>query len=302
MRLPSFCLTFASLMTVIGLAALPAAPRHPSVNLSARHRHPAADCSDLEMRFDDRDAVVRSESRTFSRAEAPVLTVHPHANGGTQVVGWEQNNYSVTACKAVAPGDSAESVLSQITLSVDNGAVSTSGPGQEEQWTVYLLIRAPKSAALELDTMNGPISVYDVDGKLTAHAHNGPISLHNFSGDAEVTAQNGPISLDGSRGNIRIKTQNGPISVDLKETRWNGAGLSVAAENGPVTLRVPSGFQSSFLVESTPYAPMSCRASICESARKTWDDEHRRIEYGSSPAVVHLSTVNGPVSVEQAGD
>src|SRR5207244_12311137 len=70
----------------------------------------------------------------------------------------------------------------------------------------------------------------------------------------------------------------------------------------PVTLRVPSGFQSGFVVESTNHAPMSCRASICDGARKTWDDEHRRIEYGSSPAVVHLSTVNGPVSVEEGRD
>jgi hypothetical protein len=44
---------------------------------------------------------------------------------------------------------------------------------------------------------------------------------------------------------------------------------------------------------------MSCQASICDKARKTWDDEHRRIEYGPAPAVIHLSTVNGPVSVKQ---
>jgi DUF4097 and DUF4098 domain-containing protein YvlB len=178
--------------------------------------------------------------------------------------------------------------------------VSTRGPSDEDDWTVYLLIRAPKSAAIDLDTENGPISLYDVDGKLTAHAHNGPISLHNFSGDAEITALNGPISMEGSSGNVHIRTENGPIDVNLNGTTWNGSGLSADAKNGPVTLRVPEGFQSSFVVESTNYAPMSCRASICENTRKTWDDEHRRIEYGSSPAIVHLSTVNGPVSVEEA--
>ena len=121
-------------------------------------------------------------------------------------------------------------------------------------------------------------------------------------GEADVSAQNGPISLEGSSGNVRIRTENGPISVNLDGANWNGSGLSADANNGPVTLRVPSGFQSSFVVESTNHAPMSCRASICESARKTWDDEHHRIEYGSSPALVHLSTVNGPVSVEEARD
>jgi hypothetical protein len=291
-------------LIVVGLAAAPATPRHHhSVNISGGHRQPANDCSDLRMRFDDRDAVVRAETRTLSKAEAPVLRIHPHANGGTQVVGWEENRYSVTACKAVSAGDDAERRLSEITMAIENGSVSTRGPsGEDEQWTVYLLIRTPKSATIELDTMNGPISLYDVDGKLTAHAHNGPISLRNFSGDAEISAQNGPISVEGSSGSLRIRTENGPIDVDLQGTSWNGSGLSADAQNGPVTLRVPSGFQSGFVVESTNHAPMSCRASLCGSARKTWDDQHRRIEYGSSPAVVRLSTVNGPVSVEDGRD
>src|SRR5437867_6054653 len=81
MRSCTFCLIFASALIVVGLAAAPAAPRHHSVNLSGGHREPANDCSDLRIRFDDRDAVVRSETRTLSKAETPVLRVHPHANG-----------------------------------------------------------------------------------------------------------------------------------------------------------------------------------------------------------------------------
>jgi DUF4097 and DUF4098 domain-containing protein YvlB len=253
------------------------------------------------MRFDDRDAVVRSEERTLSKSEAAVLQIHPHSNGGVQVVGWEKETYSVTACKAAAgSGEAAEKILSQITLSIENGRISTSGPGDEEDWTVYLLIRTPKSATIDLETMNGPISLYDVDGKLTARAHNGPISLKNFSGDAEITAVNGPISLEGSSGNVRIHTENGPISVALAGKTWSGTGLSADAKNGPLTLMVPSDYQSSFVVESTNYAPVSCKASICDNARKTWADNHRRIEYGNAPAMIRLSTVNGPVSVRES--
>jgi len=67
-----------------------------------------------------------------------------------------------------------------------------------------------------------------------------------------------------------------------------------------LTLMVPSGYESSFVVESTNYAPVSCKASICDNARKTWDDQHRRIEYGNAPAMIRLSTVNGPVSVRDS--
>jgi hypothetical protein len=295
-----FLIAFSALLA-LGFTSARANRHHRSVNISDGHRHPAADCSDLRIRFDDMDATVRSEERTLTKAEAAVLQVHPHANSGVQVVGWDKETYSVTACKAAAGSrDAAERTLSQITMSIENGRVSTNGPGDNDEWTVYLLIRTPKSATIDMETMNGPLSFYDVDGKLTARAHNGPISLKNFSGDAEITAVNGPISLDGSKGSVRIHTENGPISVELEGKTWSGTGLSADAKNGPVTLRVPNGYQSSFVVESTNYAPVSCKASICDNARKTWDDEHRRIEYGSAPAMIRLSTVNGPVSVQES--
>src|SRR2546430_10292030 len=114
-----FCLIFGSILIVVGLSAAPAVPRHysasnhdehgrHSLNISGGHKQPANDCSDLRIRFDDRDAVVRSEEYSLTKAQAPVLKVHPHSNGGTQVVGWDNANYSVTACKAVAPGDDAD--------------------------------------------------------------------------------------------------------------------------------------------------------------------------------------------------
>lgn len=273
--------------------------RH-SVSINDGHKRPVTDCSDLRIRFDDRDAVVRSEERTLAISEAPVLQIQPHANGGVQVTGWDKDTYSVTACKAAAgSGDAAERTLSQVTMSIDNGRISTKGPADEDEWTIYLLICAPKSAGIAVETTNGPASFYDVDGKLTAHTRNGPITLKNFSGDAEITAQNGPISLDGNSGNVRVHTENGPISVTLKGKTWSGAGLSAEAQNGPLTLLVPMGYESSFVVEATKYAPMSCQASICANAQRTWDDEHRRIEYGAAPALIHLSTVNGPISVKQ---
>jgi len=296
-----YFLISVSALLALGFTTARANRHHHSVNISGGHRQPATDCSDLRIRFDDRDAMVRSEERTLTKYEAAVLQVHPHRNGGVQVVGWDKETYAVTACKAASgSGDEAEQILSQIKMSIENGKVSTSGPGDDEEWTVYLLIRAPKSASIDMDTMNGPISLYDVDGKLTAHAKNGPISLKNFSGDAEITAVNGPISLDGGRGRVRIHTENGPISVELEGKTWSGEGLSADAKNGPLTLMVPSGYQSSFVVESTNYAPVSCKASICDNARKTWDDEHRRIEYGNAPAMIRLSTVNGPVTVRDS--
>src|SRR2546427_7863981 len=229
----AFLISAYVLLALIVLTSAKAASRRHSVNISGGHKHPITDCSELRIQFDERDAMVRSEERTLTKSEAAVLQIHPHSNGGVQVVGWEKETYSVTACKAAAgSGDAAEKILSQITMSIENGRISTSGPGDEEGWTVYLLIRTPKSASIDMETMNGPISLYDLDGKLTARAHNRPISLKNFSGDAEITAVNGPISLEGSSGRGRIHTQKGTISLALEGKTWTGAGLDGDANNG----------------------------------------------------------------------
>ena len=172
-----------------------------------------------------------------------------------------------------------------------------SGPhGERNDWTVFLLIRTPRAADIEVTTQNGPVSFYTVDGKITTRATNGPITLKDCSGEADISAQNGPISFSGTSGKLRLHTQNGPITVSLG-SNWDGSELVADAVNGPLTLRVPSGFRSSFLVESNGHSPVSCHASICSDARKTWDDEHRRIEYGSGSPVIRLSTENGPISV-----
>jgi hypothetical protein len=274
--------------------------RH-SMSMSGGHRVPVTDCSDLHVRFDDRDAVMESEERTVTKADAPTLRVRPHKNGGVQVQGWDKDTYSVTSCKFASNEDGgAQRILAQMTLSVKSGEVSTNGPSDDGDWTIYLLIRAPKAAVIDLETANGPLSLYSVDGKLTAHATNGPITLRDFSGDADVRAANGPITITGSSGNVRIHTENGPISINLKGTTWSGAGLTADAQNGPLTLSVPSDYKSSFSVESRNYSPMSCHASICDNARKTWDDNNRRIEFGGSPAMIRLSTVNGPVSIQSS--
>jgi hypothetical protein len=304
---------------VPALPAMPASPSAPampaepgwgqwdhnhSMSMSGGNHGPVSDCSDLHIRFDDRDAVMQSEEHTISKAEASTLRVRPHANGGVQVRGWDKDTYSVTACKAASDyNGTAEVTLAKIRVSVQNGEVSADGPSREDNdWTVYLLISAPKASVIDLETHNGPLSLYDVDGKLTVHATNGPIGMHGFSGDADVTTQNGPIHIAGSSGNIRIHAENGPISIELKGQTWEGAGLSADAKNGPLTLYVPSNYQSSFLVESSDRSPMSCRASICDNARKTWDEDNRRIEFGSSPALIHVSTINGPISVRSSSD
>jgi hypothetical protein len=95
-----------------------------SIAISWHDDAPAANCSDLHIRFDHSDAVIRSEERTITKAEAPTLRVSAESNGGLQVQGWDQNTYAVTLCKAAEQGSDAENLLAQIKMTFSNGELS----------------------------------------------------------------------------------------------------------------------------------------------------------------------------------
>jgi DUF4097 and DUF4098 domain-containing protein YvlB len=83
----------------------------------------------------------------------------------------------------------------------------------------------------------------------------------------------------------------------LKNNAWQSGKLDAHANNGPVSLNLPKGYQSGVVLSSKGHSPMSCSADVCSEARKTWDDDEKRIEFGSSSPVIRITTVNGPVSV-----
>ncbi len=251
------------------------------------------DCSALRVTMDDRPAARAEE--TLSVGNLRSLTIRAPQNGGIYVSGSTSGGYEVKACKAAAFADD----LNQVRSRVSGNEILTDGP-DGGQWLVYYIVRAPRGASLDLDTHNGPICLREVNGTVNANALNGPISLRESSGTFNIETTNGPISLDGGSGTAKLNAQNGPITVKLRGTTWDG-NIEAHTQNGPASLRIPSNFRSGVVVESDGHGPVSCRAAACKEARRTWDDEdNRKIELGSGPTVVRMSTVNGPVSVRES--
>jgi hypothetical protein len=298
MSTPKFlCVLGMIIWAGVALTAAPLSrPHRHSIAITPAEDSPAASCSDLHVRFDHRETITQSEERTITKSEASTLRVAAEPNGGIQVQGWEGDTYSVTLCKFAEAG--SESLLSQTHLTFHNGELGVSGPSSHDRWSAHLLIRAPKSSSLDLSVHNGPLSLYRVDGNLKVRAENGPISATDCSGELDLSSHNGPVTLEGNSGKQKIRTENGPVTVTLRGDSWTGGGLEAHATNGPVNLQIPSGYKSGVVLESDGHGPFQCHASVCSEGRKTWDDDRKRIEFGSGPTLVHVSTVNGPVSVD----
>ncbi len=76
-------------ITVWAAVLVTAAPRvishrysEHTVEISSHDQWPAANCNDLHIEFDGRDAVVQSEEKIITKAEAPLLRVQAGSNGG----------------------------------------------------------------------------------------------------------------------------------------------------------------------------------------------------------------------------
>jgi len=280
-----------ALMIVSFLPATLFASNYHGLSVSTDDRD-VTDCSQLRVTIDDQPAAHAEEIVPVGDLRS--LVVRAPQNGGIHVTGSDSGRLEVRACKAAA----FDSSLNDIRVRVSGNELTADGPSND-RWVVYFLVRAPRNQTLDLSAHNGPISLRNVNGTIGARAVNGPISLRNSSGNINVETTNGPISLDGGSGAMKLNATNGPITVKLRGDTWDGS-VDAHTENGPVSLRMPSSFRSAVVVESEGRSPVSCRAAVCSQARRTWDDEdNRRIEFGSGPTIVHLSTVNGPVSVKE---
>lgn len=216
------------------------------------------------------------------------------------VVGDSPAGYSIEVCKVAARAED----LASIRVSLSGNELVANGP-DDARWAVHYKIHAPRNADLQLEAKNGPLALRDVDGTVVARTKNGPLALENVSGNVTATANNGPISIHGGSGTMKIEATNGPLSVSLDGRSWQGS-LDASTKNGPLSVKVPRDFATGVVVEALGRGPISCNAAACGSRSRTfqrgsWDDEDeapRTIELGNGPANVHLSTVNGPVTVK----
>ena len=264
--------------------------------MSNRGGSDATKCEDMNVNFDDRETYKAEESFTIPAGQLDVTAAH---NGGVSLLRGDSNQYEVKVCKFAAGDNEGEGkqLLSQIQAEKGTNKLSVRGPSGDRDWVASMIIRVPAGSSMNVQAHNGPLSARDVNGTFNLVTVNGPVSVKNVSGKVTAKATNGPISFVGDGGDLDLNTQNGPISIELKAQAWNGGKLDARAQNGPVSLRLPKGYQSGVVLTSKGYSPMSCSADVCSEARKTWDDDEKRIEFGSSSPVIRISTVNGPVSV-----
>ena len=290
--------------------------RHSNnISMNDNDEAPGDDCAiHFQISSDDRNVARGEEEHTIAAGTFQTLRLEPGRNGGVLLRGWDQPNVKVKICKAGVGYSHAEAdaALKAIQVTVNGGDVRSSGPGDvrddsdhndsdQRTWVQYI-VQVPANISTEMTTWNGPLSILNVKGSVSARTQNGPISFKHSSGTLTAEAHNGPIEVRDSSGKLTLSAQNGPLDIELANQNWQGAGLEARTHNGPIDLKVPSNYQSGIDVQTSGRAPVSCDLKTCEQNRGAWDnndDGERHIRLGASdqPVLIKMSTENGPVSI-----
>jgi DUF4097 and DUF4098 domain-containing protein YvlB len=290
-----------ALFALIGLASAFSAQRlrnGRSISTEDSDDRSITNCGDIRVTYNRRPAITDEAEMTLASSQVANLRLE-NAKGGVYVNGWDQNEYSVRTCKAVPDDDpNAAGTLREITTTNANGQLSVNGPSGRD-WVANLIIMVPRLSRMDLQTQNSPLQLRDLAGNIRLTATNGPISLRNVGGVVDTTTTNGPISLTGASGDQRVRANNGPVHVTLSGPRWDGPGLEVTTQNGPLSLSVPDSYASGIRIQASEHSPVSCKAPACAGATRTLSSV---IQLGNGDPVVRLSTSNGPLSIQGGKD
>lgn len=245
---------------------------------------PALDCNNNHRGHDNRAEFCEMREQTVSPSS--MMSVDARPNGGISIKGWDRSDVLVRAqVQTYAPtDDQAKDLARQINIQAAGPQVRAYGPTHDDQrsWSVSYEIFVPSRYSVNIETVNGGVSISDVVGNLEFKTVNGGVSLHRTG------------------GNVQGRTTNGGVSVELAGDRWDGTGLDVTTTNGGVNLRIPRNYSAQLEAQThngrirAPEVP-----GIQTETEPGRPATHISTALGVGGAPLKVTTTNGGLSVSR---
>jgi len=255
--------------------------RDPQRRPVTQAQSPASDqdwCREAERNY-DRDRAVFCEVRDLRESGGSRLEVLGNANGSISVTGSSRRDITVQArVVAQAVTDSAaRSLARDVSVSLDNGRVRSSGPERERNhsWSVSYRIEVPSSFDVNLETSNGSLAVDGVKGRL------------------DMESSNGSVRLTDVGGRVNARTSNGSVHVTLSGRSFDGDGMTVVTSNGSARLDIPNDFNA-HLIAGTSNGSLDLDIPVTVQGRIS-----KRIDttLGTGGATIEVRTSNGSLRI-----
>ena len=217
-----------------------------------------------------------------------------NVNGRVSVSSWDREEVEIYAEITVKASSKrrAEDFMDEVEIRIDKFSRGLRvepdypRPGGGGFWSwifgrrppqveVNFWIKVPRRSDLELRTVNGTVSVEDVDGRFRLKTTNGRILAERIEGSLDASTVNGRIRVEFDRvdpeGDVSLKAVNGSVRIYLPEDVQ--ADVRASAVNGSVETDFP-------LERTGKYARKSLRGSL-----------------NGGGAAIEIETVNGSIDI-----
>ncbi len=246
---------------------------------------------------------------TLDFTPGKMLSVHAR-NGGITLKTWERDQVFVRAVKKAeaSSGEEAEEMLETTAIEIsetDSGIeIRTRHPDNKwnlfKNWNISVnyTITVPQNVRLDLDTVNGSISIPPTTGNVKSETVNGSIKINGTRGAIDVETVNGKINLTGIIGGVKAETVNGSIEIAITEQIPDN--IRAETVNGGLKLSLPSDFQGRIQAKSTighidTEFPIEVKGRVSGRISKSIRGD---LNGGKGPNI-KLQTLNGGIDIKQ---
>jgi len=222
-------------------------------------------------------AVTREYAQVYPLQSGGSLDL-TNVNGTVRIEAWDKD---VVEIRAVKTAPEKESDLDRVSIDVDSkpGSLSISTRYPQEQGVevaVDYTIHVPRRAQVSrVNTVNGSLSITDMEKVGDLHTVNGNIQV-----------------FEGS-GNVHAHTTNGNVYLELKRPA-DAKGATAETTNGSVMLAIPTDLPANLEARCMNGSFSSEVPVVMEGATQP-RVLHGKIGNGGSP--IHLGTVNGTIKI-----
>ncbi len=212
------------------------------------------------------EGATASETHTFTVGSNPRVTLDTF-DGSIEVHSWDRDEVEVVVEKQAQD----EALLQQIVVDQsqegDGVTLRVRGPASRSGINIGIVyspsaklrVALPKSAALDLKSGDGSITVEDVSGTLVlwsgdgsivgrrltgdvrARSDDGSIRLRETTGKVDAETRDGSIVVNGTLTHLRAKTGDGSVRIGAERGSTLEDDWVVETEDGRVEVRLPEG-------------------------------------------------------------
>jgi DUF4097 and DUF4098 domain-containing protein YvlB len=223
-------------------------------------------------------------AKTYTLQDGAQIAV-VNTNGHIDVEGVDGTTLDVKAEITARAGtdEAARELLKQVEIREEAGTARIrletrypKGLGRSSVSVKYTL-RVPRSAKVEVETVNGGIRVADVSGAVRAETTNGGVKASGVKGALTATSTNG--------------------GIDVQVLAVTSEGVSLETTNGAINLRLPGEAKGTISARC-----VNGGISVSDLDVAKTESSRRRLEgtlNGGGPAI-RLETVNGGIKVHRS--